>query len=352
MRTLLVLFACVCALPAYAQRGDAGWRVDAEAHAWVDYRGQRALYLKEGLAVLDGAELTDGVIEFDVAFSDERGFGGVVWRVVDPLNFEHFYLRPHQSGNPDANQYTPVFDGVTAWQLYHGVDHAAPTRYPIGEWVHVKLVVWQDQAQVFIGDMETPAVEIPELKRGVGGGGLGVSASYAPFHFANFEHRELTEAPFSRIAPRAPAAAPGTVMSWQVSAPFPAARLEPAAELDCAAFADLRWQRLDAERTGIANLARLHGVDGEADTVFARTVIRADAPGLKRIRFGYSDRVRVYLNGRPLYDGDNTGFTRDYRYLGTIGLFESLWLPLEAGDNEVWFAVSERFGGWGVIAEH
>ena len=26
-------------------------------------------------------------------------------------------------------------------------------------------------------------------------------------------------------------------------------------------------------------------------------------------------------------------------------------LPLAAGDNELWIAVSEAFGGWGVMAE-
>jgi hypothetical protein len=42
--------------------------------------------------------------------------------------------------------------------------------------------------------------------------------------------------------------------------------------------------------------------------------------------------------------------TRDYRYLGSIGLFDSVVLPLEAGENEIWIAVSEAFGGWGVMA--
>ena len=36
---------------------------------------------------------------------------------------------------------------------------------------------------------------------------------------------------------------------------------------------------------------------------------------------------------------------------GTIGLFDKIYLPLREGDNEVWFAVSERFGGWGIQAE-
>jgi hypothetical protein len=41
--------------------------------------------------------------------------------------------------------------------------------------------------------------------------------------------------------------------------------------------------------------------------------------------------------------------SRDYRYLGTIGLFDSVTLPLKAGENEIWIAVSEAFGGWGIM---
>ena len=47
---------------------------------------------------------------------------------------------------------------------------------------------------------------------------------------------------------------------------------------------------------------------------------------------------------------DTAARSRDYRYLGTIGLFDEVMLPLRDGDNELWLAVSESFGGWGVLA--
>jgi len=72
--------------------------------------------------------------------------------------------------------------------------------------------------------------------------------------------------------------------------------------------------------------------------------------GSVRVSFGYSDRVRVYLNGQLIYAGNNGYGSRDYRYLGTIGYFDQLRLPLRAGFNELWFAVSESFGGWGIMA--
>jgi hypothetical protein len=66
--------------------------------------------------------------------------------------------------------------------------------------------------------------------------------------------------------------------------------------------------------------------------------------------FGFSDRAVAFLNGLPLYGCDDTYRSRDYRYLGTIGCWDSLYLPPEQGDNELVVAVSEDFGGWGVQA--
>ena len=64
-----------------------------------------------------------------------------------------------------------------------------------------------------------------------------------------------------------------------------------------------------------------------------------------------SDRVRVYLNGRLLFRGDDNYQSRDYRFLGSIGYFDSLYLPLAKGGNELLIAVSEEMGGWGIQAK-
>ena len=84
--------------------------------------------------------------------------------------------------------------------------------------------------------------------------------------------------------------------------------------------------------------------------MFARATFDSASARRAALAIGYSDKVRVYLNGVHLYSGDNTYRTRDFRYLGTIGLYDSVILPLQAGENELLLAVSEQFGGWGVMA--
>jgi hypothetical protein len=351
---MTALALLTCAVPGLAQPipfDSDRWAFDAEESAVVDHLGRRALRLQGGLAwIEDAAGFQDGVIEFDIAVTGERGFMGGIWRMQDRNNYEEFYIRPHQSGNPDANQYTPVFNGVSGWQLYHGPGYGVPVDYALNRWMHIKIVVSGTRAEVYI-DSDEPVLVIPELKHPVAAGRVGLSAgAFAPAYYANFTYQARANPPLAGTPEAPPAAPPGTVTEWEVSAPFGEALLAGKTMLSESDRQDLNWQPLPAERTGITNLARITSGSTEENTVFARLTLEADQAETRQIRFGYSDRVKVYLNGRLVYAGDNGYQSRDYRYLGTIGLFDALSLPLRPGTNEVLFAVSESFGGWGILA--
>ena len=327
------------------------WHVEAEESRVEEHLGRTSLYLENGIAWVEGSEFTDGVLEFDIAFTGERGFMGVVWRLEDKGNYEEFYVRPHQSGNPDANQYTPAFDGLTSWQLYHGPGYGAPEEYRFNEWNRVRVVVAGQRAEVFLNDMETPALFVPELKRKIRAGRVGLNAYFAPAHFSSFRFQAGDPPPFRSAPPELPAADEGTIMAWEVSDAFDWAELANETELPEDLWRARSWEKLPCERTGLANLGRVNARGEGRNTAFARVVLTADRERTVRLSFGYSDRARVYLNGRALYEGDNGYLSRDYRYLGTIGYFDEVFLPLKPGENEIWFAVGESFGGWGLQAK-
>ena len=327
------------------------WDIAGEEVEFVDYKGQEALRLRAAAATLKALAIEDGVIEFDIAVSAARGFAGGKFREVDSRNFEHFYIRPHQSGNPDANQYNPVFDGVSAWQLYYGEAYAAPVAYTFNDWMHIRIVFAGQRADIYI-DSDTPVLQVPELKRAAAAGSVGVDASpFAEAYFANFSVSPLPDDyRFAEAAvPRNESA--GIVRSWLVSDTFDSQEIEHVDSLASEFKAARSWTKLDAEPTGITNLARLGGVGDGSNTAIANVVINSDSDQYKGLAFGYSDRVSVYLNGERIYSGSNFYESRDYRYLGTVGLFDKVHLPLKEGRNEVWFAVSEAFGGWGILAE-
>ena len=96
----------------------------------VDYLGRKSL---RGTATLKDVEFENGIIEVDVAFNGTRCFGGINFRMQSETNFEHFYLRPHKSKFPDALQYTPVFNGISSWQLYNGTGFTAVAEIPYNQ---------------------------------------------------------------------------------------------------------------------------------------------------------------------------------------------------------------------------
>jgi hypothetical protein len=351
---LLCVFAPALHAQAESVPFDSGrWEIQAKESRVVEHLGRRSLYLKGGVAAVRDSRFTNGVVEFDIALPRERGFMGAVWRMQDFENYEEFYMRPHQSGNPDANQYTPIFNGLPGWQLYYGEGYGAPVRYDSDQWTHVRIVVNGKRAEVYVKDMESPALVVRELKRETREGRVGLSAgNFAPGYFSNFTVTAVDEPQLKgKDAGATAAAPPGTVKSWMVSDAFDRKSLEGRYQLTPADNEKLKWRAIGVERNGTANLARLQGVAEGRDTVFARLVIQSDREQVKKVRFGFSDEVKVYFNGRLLYGGSDIYQSRDYRFLGTIGLYDELYLPLRRGENQLWLAVTENFGGWGVTAQ-
>jgi hypothetical protein len=328
----------------------ARWRVDARGAEVEDYLGRPSLRLVNGIVWLDDVSFRDGVVELDIAASDEMGLHGLCFRAVDDASYEHFYVRPFLSGQPDATQYTPVFNGVSGWQIYTGPRYAQPVEWTAERWVHVRLAVEGHRAEVRIDGGE-PLV-FPELVRSPVAGPIGLSSSGAAARFANVVVRPGADPGFSDgDGPPPVAPEPGLVERWRVSHPFPEERVDGVTHLDSGLLAVRSWQTLEVGPRGIANLARLHGIGEAGDTVFAEATLRADGRCLLPVRFGFSDRVRIFLNGTLLYAGADEWRSRDYRFLGSIGLFDTVVLPLAAGDNELLMAVSESFGGWGIVLQ-
>lgn len=320
------------------------WEIQGEDQSLVLYKGKEALRLKGAQAWLEDVAFNTGTFEFDIAFPSERGFQGVRWQTQDRANFEEFYFRSHLSDKPDANQYNPVFGGIASWQLYFGEEYSVPLHYD-GEWMHVRIVVDETGGEVYVDSVE-PLFRF--VKKGdFPPGGFGVYASRQnAAYFANFSFRPGQES--LRSEPVVfPETDPGTVMRWEVAGPWDS----DWSGADAPAFSSdgLEWAELDAEEQGITNLART--ISGaERAHAAARVLIDASSSTMKTVDFGYSDRVSVYLNGRLLYRGNNTWTSRDYRYLGTIGLFDQVPLNLVKGRNELVFVVTEAFGGFGVMA--
>lgn len=328
------------------------WSIEANKHEFTTYQGKRCLYMEGGKARLKGAQFLNGIIDFKVNFSEGRKFAGVQFRSQDLSNYEEFYLRAHQSGNPDATQYTPVYNGLAGWQLYYGTGYGAPVKHRFDEWVPVRLIVSGNEMEVYIGDMETPALQVPELKREAQYGGIGFWAFLGGAYFADLQYQDLQAASFSSPIPPLPDADAGVIRDWLVSPVFDGNSTKAVSDLtQLPQFEQLSWQKLRTENSGLLNLAQVAPLTNTQNTVWVRTQIEATQSALRRLVFGYSDKARVFIDGKLVYGGQHSYRSRDYRYLGTIGYFDELYVHLAPGTHEVVFAITEDFGGWGLIAK-
>lgn len=338
------------ALPSTAQDIDPDrWQLSENGAELVSYLGRESLKLSGGGAELLGEPFRNGTISFDLAMEEKRGFSGVYFRWNDN-NAEYFYLRPHMSGKVDANQYTPRFNGLTGWQIYHSPRFSVPASYKFNDWTHVKLVVRDNKMDVYI-DSDEPVLHVDNLMGPEAAGSVRFVGAMQDFHLSNVTVvRDDSVETIGTPAERAPFPE-NLVTSFNVATSAVAAdAVEAKPMLDPALLTGQVWTKLEVDESGSANLARVSGRTREANTLLVRTVLVADEAKTVRYQYGFSDRVTVFLNGEALAYGDDTYQTRDYRHLGTVGLYDSVFLPLQAGRNELVLAVTEGFGGWAVKA--
>jgi len=338
---------------------DGRWDLQGERTAVESVDGRETLRVETGWAYRRDVRLEDGTIDFDVQLTRRRSFVYLAFRIARDGENEELYLRPHKSGLPDAVQYAPVWQRNSAWQLHHGLGATAASVFEPGAWTHVRVVLQGRRAALFVGDLARPALVVPHLAREPQPGYIALRG-FLPANvpgegpiarFANVEIRPGEVAyDFSSLPATAPAEEAGVVRAWAVSRAFPPARDARRELPEASALGAL--ERLETEPGGLLELHRLVKLpEGSAAAeAVARVHVRAARAALHAFDLGFSDRVTVFLNGRPLYSNDASySFDRPRRE-GLIGFDQArLYLPLVAGDNELAVILADSFGGWGLM---
>jgi len=340
---------------------DGGWELTGDAEfATVD--GLEAIRIRTGFATRKDVVLQDGTIDFDVKMTRHRSFVYILFRMTEGGEHEEIYLRPHKSALPDAIQYNPVFQGRGQWQIYHGPGATAAVEFAADEWTHVRLVLQGRHAALFVGDTTTPAMVMPRLVREPTAGYVALRSFLPggqPVGVFPAVYSDVTVRPgfipfdFSTIASSSNEETPeGMITTWSVSKAFvpgPGAVLELPESIASGA-----WQSIETEPTGLALLIRSVRLPPRAPRVAAaaRITVQASQATTRSFNFGYSDEVSVFLNGRLLYSADDRYSFDAPRREGLIGLdMGTLYLPLQAGANDLVLVVSDSFGGWGVMGQ-
>ena len=303
-----------------------------------------------GIALLRDIEFSDGIIEWDIYTTGQRSYAGVIFRYQEGGDFEEFYIRPHKANglNYDAFQYTPVYHGISCWQLFHGQGRTMAAVIPSGEWVHFSIEINGRNARVQMEGNPGYTMAIDNLDIESLSGRVGIkcpvdgSAWISGF---KVKKRQATPETGNKMTLQP---APGVISGWELSQVFPNSRIRN--EQYPLQIKTMDWVQVHCETNGMVNLTKhLFRNTIEPGWVYARKILYSDTDTVKGFDIGYSDNVTLFLNGTPLYSGSNGFTSRDPGYAGLIGYFDKVYLPLERGKNEIMLLVGEQFGGWGFM---
>jgi len=287
----------------------------------VTWNGREALRLENGLVLVPECTMRNVGISVMVG-TEGSAYSGVAFRVADVLNYELAYAVPHVSGQWDALQYDPVFHGSNTWQLFHGPAYQRESEVPTGRWFRLSLNCCGGQAAVSV-DGQPPLV-VPRLARPESDGRLGLW-TYRPAYFSDLCVSSCET--LGGLEGNEPAIPEGTVGAWFVE----------------------NYGVVACEPNGVVNLGRHLPLSLEK----ARLSRRFEAPeaGEITLSVGFSDTLRLELDGEVVHEGENTfgGFadrdSRGYVELGTA----TVVCEVASGEHriEAEVGVTEGFG-WGL----
>ena len=294
-----------------------------------------------GVATIKDLEFATGVVEYDVLLPDVMEFSGPLFRQGARDTGEFIYFRPHMNGKPDAIQYNPVVNGSLTWQIFTGPGFEAESVFPVNRWARVRLDLYANSAVLSVDGKKV--LHMPSLKSGVASGALGFGSLMGGTYYADVRIQPIAD--YADPAPPPPAVAlpAGTIAAFEVSEAL--TQDEAFDRASQQRWAGVPWHRIAVETNGIANLSKAGPDSEKAHSFIARFEISSPTARTVPMQFGFSDDVRVYLNGTPLYEGSDRQGSRDYRFLGHAGFWDTAFLNLKAGVNEVALVVTDPTNG-------
>jgi hypothetical protein len=357
-KSITILFLIISTNICFAQKGTID--VDFSSNNW---KTLGSVEVKEfdsilstcisdgtGIAYLDGIDFQNGIIECDLYSPSHKAYLGIVFRIGSLTNFEYIYFQPHTSGKWDAVQYDPIFNSSATWQLYNGKSYQAVANIQTKEWFHVKIEVVDDSAKIYLDNNPNQILSV-KLKHDYSSGGVGVCS----YHPAIFTKLKITKLPPVNILKRRTLLNiedETYISTWFISEPYD--NYDFAIEKP---FLDedriTKWHKINVEENYLINLNRYFTKTETKNTVLAKTILSSEKAQKKKFHFGYSDKIKVYLNSKELFMGDNSfyesGKYDDRGYV--LDKHETIELPLAKGENELIIEISEDKFGWGFIAK-
>lgn len=293
----------------------------------------------EGFAVLKDAAFGEGTVEFDIKALDYADTG-ILFHRRDEDTAEFVYLRanPDCPAANDCVQYAPITNGRMQWNAYSRFQHGAPIV--AAGWNHLRIVIAAGRLQLFVNNSAEPSLDVPHLQGVADRGGIAVKG---PAIFANLVIRNDDNG--ASTAPSLAVAEPGIIRHWQLG-PITSGSASGAPTL--VDMPNTGWQPFETEPDGLANLARAipKNMSGGRQVAWLKVEIDAAADSTKTVDLGFVPRAWLFLNGAPVYAGENFYYPAGKR-LTPAGRFApdnaKVTLSLHKGRNTLVLATDDAW---------
>jgi len=298
-----------------------GFEVKARSSEITKIDGQSVLKL-DGMIVLHEHNISDARIEVEI-LAQESCYPGIAFRIADDKNYELAYAVPHVSGQTDAIQYDPVFNGSNTWQLHNGEPYQKTAEVPTGKWFSLRIEITGDRAAIWVDNQ--PPLIVEHLAHSQKSGSIGLW-SYEPACFRNLKVAAPKE--INDLKGKSVEAPLGAILDW---------KLQDGRILKC-------------EPNGILNLNRYMPPSNNAMKVSRD--FHLSAPAKVEIGIGFSDTLKLFIDGDEIFQGENLfkGF-KDIPSRGWVSPdYKNIELQLNPGNHriEAELQVKEAFG-WGLL---
>ncbi|SDQ66422.1 family 16 glycoside hydrolase [Flagellimonas zhangzhouensis] len=324
------------------------WTVEEGGQMDFDFFDGRPTMVLNGKAFVNNIEFSNGTLEMEVYANTKRSFAGFLFRKQDK-NFEEIYMRMHKSHQVDAVQYTPTYHGESNWQLYP--EHQAQVTFVHQGWNRLRVEVENLTATVFVNGEEV--LKVDYLKSGNLNGEMGIWALFGN-RFSNIsitkKGNAIAKEPYPIISP-----AEGIIAEWQLT------EAQPYVEGQIT-FSDFeKGETIIAftEPSGMLPISKYlakpssGNFEGNQETyTVASTTISVKSAATKLFSFDYSDKIVVYLNGEPIFYGNNAFRSKNNQFQGHLGLSANkIPLHLKEGTNTIHCVVIDKANGWGLMGK-
>jgi len=284
------------------------------------------------------------LIQAEVVCTAES-FVGLVFGAADSDNFELVYVSADNEWKLPNLQYDPVMNGSSTWQIYHGSRYQALVPVPLGEWVKLSLEVHSNSVSIFVGGNLQPQLIIPNIMLGnVLSGKIGVWGS-SPSYIRNLSVeaiRPLTQ--LENAFDIKQQINETFVTEWMISKPYKRGD-QPEH--------DPIWLKTSVEENGTLNLNRLYKSEaGAVVQVKCSFYLHEEKETL--LCFGFSDRLRLWVNDQEVYDGEWKWCAPGNESDGRIRCDQSsVQIKWKAGINTICGEVTSLEGvfGWGLCVK-